>query len=478
MSKKNALLILILTAMIVSAFFLINRNQLDGYIIITRVSVEDYNVSVETIDYSFDLNNAEIVLFNPEKPTSKTKLLTRNFASAVLPDLSPDSRRIVFAGKKESDSHWQIWMMSLKGSKVVQITDGNRDCFDPVFLPDNSITFSCSWDHDRFGAGSTLYTLNAETNQKKPITFHPHYERSATMLHDGRILWVSEQLYPTAGSAELLAIRPDGTNAGLFNQITAGYKIRGKARESSDHHIFYAGQENTAGGKHALFRFAYNNPFVSTEKLFTSREGSIHSLYPIEDHSVLLSYRENRSVNYGIYQYNRMSGNVEAIFSRPDYHFFDPIAVNRQPFVPKKLPTSLNYSMETGIMVFIEAENNHNTDNPYSDNLIQVYDINGLNKEFTAASDGSFFIEVTAKMPILFQQINEEGGVMNGPYTWVWVMPGERRGFTGWDKNQWITPANRVPEAINRPPTLIKGDESASIAGLHKVPYKVEESDE
>ena len=460
MYKKGIIIfILVFSAVYIGTSWL-NRTLPEGYIITTRVAVDNESGLVGTgIEEKLELQNAQIVSFDPEKPESSMKVLTRNFASAMSPELSLDNRQLVFTGKKEAGDNWQIWMLNLGNLRATQITDNSRDCFDPVFLPDEQIAFSCTWDDDRLGTGSTLYSANFDGSHLNPITYHPHSDHSATILHDGRILMVSQQIFPETGNSQLLALRPDGTKSGLFYEIPDRYKIISKARENIDNNIFFAAVNQDNSNSSYVLQFSYNNPYNSKQVIYSSEAGSIHSLYTANDGNLFISYRAANSETYGIYMADD-NGGVQPIILDADYNFFEPVINQEKPFNPRKLPSALSDARDFGIVVFVETPQVLAEAGSFDGHKIQVIGVNGLLDEFPAQVDGSFYVRMGAKTPVKFQRLNEHNEIVKGPTSWLWFMNGERRGFAGWDEKQLAAPANRVPEAINHPAVEISGFDS------------------
>jgi hypothetical protein len=458
MYKKGIIIFILVFSAVYLGTSWLNRSLPEGHIIMTRVAADNESGLMGTGIEKLELQNAQIVSFDPEKPESSIKVLTRNFASAISPELSSDNRQLVFAGKKEGADNWQIWMLNLGNLKSTQITDNSRDCFDPVFLPDERIAFSCTWDDERFGKGSTLYSANFDGSHLNPITFHPHTDHSNTMLHDGRILMVSQQIYPKTDESNLLALRPDGTKSGLFYKIPDDYEIISKARENIDNNIFFAAV-NKDNSNSTVLQLSYNNPHNSKQVIYSSEAGRIHSLYPANDGNLFISYRAANSETFGIYKLD-LQGEVQPVFTDNGYNFFEPSFIEEKPFIPRKLPSALSDARNFGIVVFVETPQALAEAGTFEGHTIQVVGVDGVLDEFPVKEDGSFYIRMGAKTPVRFQRLNEQNEIVKGPTSWLWFMNGERRGFTGWDEKQLTAPANRVPEAINHPFVEISGFDS------------------
>lgn len=458
--KKSVILIIVLTAAF-STSYMTACGPANDRLVMTRLPAGNSVDLLDSITNKENLQNAQIISIDPSDPENSLRILTEGFISAISPELSYDYQKLVFAGKRVEGDNWQIWQLDRGNQKIIKLSDSSRNCFDPVFLPDQRIVFSCYEDESDKAGMIALYRADPDGKNINPVTFHPHANYLSTVLHDGRILFASEQVYPEKENAKLLALRPDGTNAGLFFELPEKYQIISKARENVSGQVFFSALNPQNIKKSAVFRFSYNDPFVSLDTLYSSATGTVHSVYPNSDDDMILSYRKSNSEPFGIYSFETDVGKPVPVYTDSNFHLLEPVIDGDKPFIPKKLPTALNFDLDTGIMVFVEADESLKYTEQTGRNMIQVFGTGGVIKEFQAADDGSFYIQASARMPIRYRLVDENGSVIRGPSPWFWVMPGERRGFTGWDEKQLITPANRVPDAINQKPVEISSPGSS-----------------
>ena len=69
--------------------------------------------------------------------------------------------------------------------------------------------------------------------------------------------------------------------------------------------------------------------------------------------------------------------------------------------------------------------------------------------------DGSFYLKVTADMPFKIKTLDANGNTLNGPGSWIWLRPNERRGCIGCHEDHEMVPANRVALAVKNHPVAI-----------------------
>ena len=75
--------------------------------------------------------------------------------------------------------------------------------------------------------------------------------------------------------------------------------------------------------------------------------------------------------------------------------------------------------------------------------------------EFSVESDGSFFLQVPARTPFRVETLDESGRVLRTMHSWMWVMPGERRGCIGCHEDRELTPPNRHVLALRKLPQQV-----------------------
>ena len=91
-------------------------------IVVTQIPFPDPEnapVALSKTERSNFGEEARIVLLSPGR---NVRVLTKGFASASDPSVSFDGKRILFAGKRRAEDHWNIFEMSLDGSGLRQIT--------------------------------------------------------------------------------------------------------------------------------------------------------------------------------------------------------------------------------------------------------------------------------------------------------------------------------------------------------------------
>ena len=106
--------------------------------------------------------------------------------------------------------------MDLGSKDYKKIISRDENCTDPIYLPDGKILYTVQEVNQLGTSISTLYACHSDGCCEHQLTFHPHTDYSPTMQKDGRVLMISQQVYPETRNPMFLAMRPDGTKAELY----------------------------------------------------------------------------------------------------------------------------------------------------------------------------------------------------------------------------------------------------------------------
>ncbi|TVQ65928.1 MAG: hypothetical protein EA360_07460 [Balneolaceae bacterium] len=471
-------------AMIALLFFFLLRGDKaldDGTVIVVRTQASELVPVSGLPDMNSVRGMSDIVVLNSKNPSVSPRILSDKLYSANSPYLSTDKTSVIFAAKRTEYSNWQIFMIRTNGRGLKELSGPETNCFDPFFLPDQRIGYSCIWEHPSMGSGSTLYIQDPESGNTKPITFHPSADHSGSMLLDGRIIYTSRQVFPSETSPVVKAIRPDGTANMRFFTAAEDQRIHGGVRENGDGKILFLTSEVDQEGAKTVQSVSYSNPFEEPVTHYRTENGFIHSFHPGKESDLLISYREEDSETIGLYKLNLKDGSIDLYLNSPGYHYTDPVIAGAVQSVPKVLPSSLNPSMNYGIAVIVDPVTSYLSRNKGSNAEFRIL-VRSLAKAdtlLTPASDGSLYIKLDTASPIQLSKIDSDGRITEGPTDWFWVMPGERSGFAGWNPRQYTAPANQVPLAINEPAAELFGTGRAEYVnhiGLLKTNYPGDEN--
>lgn len=420
-----------------------NQSAHEGRVIFTQLPVnlvDDGQIIRGEYHYAA---NMKIAIAGINKTLENIEVLTGDFFSARSPEVSYDGTQLVFSGQKNEGDIWQIWIMHLSKKSFSQVTQETANCTDPTWLPDGRIAFSKAISE--YGVQyHALFSIEPDGCCEHRITFHPHDDFNASVMHDGRILIASRQVYPEAGTMQYLALRPDGTKAELFYMPKENQEIS-RAYENGNGEVLFA----ESGMLSAIH---FNRPLHSHHHVFNTQSGEVQSIFPIENERALLSIKKptKRSFGLSIIQTGAVDEG-DFFYNDSEFHLIEPIMI-RQRSVPRKLPTLVNLDKDSGYFICMNADQSDIEVEAGKTSKIQVLGIDAILGEAEVDTDGSFYLELKADEPVRFQTLNSSGEVLRGPSSWMWVRPNERRGCVGCHENREIAPENIVPKAIERAP--------------------------
>ena len=404
------------------------------------------------------LPESRLAAIDPQKPSAAPEILTEDFYSAAMPDLSYDGERILFAARKAKDDPWQIWEMNLRNLKSRQVTKTNENCIDPAYMPGDRLVFSRSLQNDSLKAGYSLFTCNIDGSDIKRITFNPHTYFASSLIKDGRVLSVSRQMYPSVTDAVVMVLRPDGTKAELFCDPGNKNTLIGSCLEFDNGKIYFIGKQIVTG-KGMIMSIDYNRP-LNSMKSVSGIDKDFLSLVKLPDNRIAVSCRTDNGGRYELYGFDPASGETgPKIYGSADHDVTDAVYVS--PYErPRKLPSEVDQGVKTGLLLCqnINVTGMNSPETGFSLPLADRIEIIGVDSSLGVVKvedDGSVYLKVAADMPFRIRTLDSKGSVVNGPGGWYYLRPNERRGCIGCHEDREMVPANRYAVAVSKNPVSI-----------------------
>lgn len=420
-----------------------------------KIKTPDY-LSGESWRY---LPGARICSIDPDQPNS-LKILTKDFHSACFPSISYDGRFMLFSAQKNEGDRWQIWEMNLKNLKYRKITSLNENCADPVYLPGERVVFSKMTINDTVKSVHCLYSCGLDGTDLKEITFSPHSSFATSVLRDGRLLTISTKSLPEKGEPLLTVMRPDGTKAEMFYKADSAYRLLNRAKETTDGKIFFTESSLMNNFDGDLISISYNRPLHSRVNLTSDIDGDFRFILPLRQNQYLVSYSRSDTDNFELYKFYPDKKTLgELVFADPQYNIIDA-SLAEEYERPRKLPSEVDSQVKTGLLLcqdinFLTSWSRTNVSNPQKASQIEVLGVDSTYGIVQAEDDGSFYLKVMADTPFRIRTIDKNGNTINGPCSWLWLRPNERRGCVGCHEDQELAPENKVSLAIKKSPVII-----------------------
>jgi len=431
-------------------------------------------------------------LFLIDKNGTK-RLLSEGFQSACEPDVSPDGKGILFSGRKTAGDFWDVWEIQADGTGLRQVTSEIGNCRFPIYLSTyyvitanepwplilfvsemagelNEIGTQPSWD---------LYSCRTDGSEVRRLTYGPSSGIDPFLVWDGRILFSRWQRglpqFGPEGRMRIFDVNVDGTDLQTFSG-PQGMRVQQMPTVTSDGKaVFVESEEVRPDGGGQLGMVALRRNLHTYRSLTTGAQGLFHSPSPLQDGSLLVSHKSgSNSDRYAIGRFETESGKFETLVQEPgkDLIFAQWVGVRQQPdgrssVVNEGSTTGQIYCLDVGI---------NGLGAPISDfrkAARRVRIAEGLPRiaseqvppqstllykrllgELPVESDGSFFAEVPANIPIQVQLLDEDGIVLTS-CDWTWVRNKEPRGCIGCHEDGELVPANRHVDAVKKPPVRL-----------------------
>jgi hypothetical protein len=462
MRLRNLLIAATSVSIISSGIFLIScgKKSMEGMIIITLADSKTLSPDYITGKSWRYVTGSHLYAIDPGKPGKIPESLTDNFFSACSPDISFDGKCMLFAAQKIQGDPWQIWEMNLERRKLRLITSGTENSIDPAYLPGRRIVFSRTIANDSLKSGHTLFTCNNDGTGLKRITFNPHTYFASSVLNDGRVITIGRQVFPQEGSPSIMVLRPDGTKSELFYKSYDETDLFSRGRETSDGKVIFIESHKNKGNQKSLVSIDYKRPLHTMINLTSGIAGDFYSAFPVEPGRFLISYRPSDTENYALFNfYSEKKVLGDKLYKVADKNVLDAVVV-REHERPKELPSEVDTGVKTGLLFCqnIAVTGLTSPENPYSLPAADRIEIIGADSSLGVVKveqDGSFYLRVTADMPFKLKAMDAGGRTINGPGSWIWLRPNERRGCTGCHEDHEMVPANRVALAVKNQPVTV-----------------------
>jgi len=403
---------------------------------------------------------SRIVVLDTEKPAKSVKVISSAFYSARSPEISFDGKSLLFTARQKQNDPWQIWEMNLGNGKIRKVTSSPKDCIDPAYLPSGRIVFSRLAESSRQKREHALFTCNPDGTDSRQITFNPVNYLASTVLRDGRLLAISNRIYPDPGNVMLTVLRPDGTKADMFYKGTTGSILQGRVRETLDGRLIFIESEKAGSEKGIVKTISYNQPLHTGINLTSENNGDFLSVFPRVSGNLLISYRPANSDRYAIYEAdaeNKIPGRL--VFSDPGYDAVEVVALEKRER-PKKLPSEVDMEVKTGLILCQDINftgmQSPDINTPYHKAVnIEILGMDSTLGVVQVEKDGSFYLKVIADTPFRIQTLDVDGHVSGGPSDWLYLRPNERRGCIGCHEDPEMVPENRIPLSVKKAPVVI-----------------------
>ncbi len=435
---------------------------------------------------------SRIVSVDLSEPKLPPIHLTRGFETAGAPSLSYDARRILFVARRDVSEPMGVWEMNVDGTEARHVFTPPGGCDRAVYLstlytinapePIERIAFRAVG----YGDKPQLFSCGPEGEDVQQITYAPGGVSDPWLLSDGRLLFGMRAGAAGDVSGEnavnaWFTINTDGTDVFPFAAVNESPASRSTPCETADGTVVYIENTPAVGrGTSALVGVSIRRS-LHTRRVLTQESGGIyHAPSPRSDGELIVSYRDRTTGTFGVYAVHATNDfGRSRLFDDPAFHDVEALIVQPRTKPPGRSSVVRN-TVRIGRLYCLDAymsdtpEGAAITDGQISRFRILTPDaaaegpgdanarpgVDGTPGDVllgggTVDADGSFSLELPARLPFRIETTDKGGRVLQSMRTWIWVMPMERRGCIGCHEDRELAPPNRHVIGLRKPPQQI-----------------------
>jgi hypothetical protein len=391
--------------------------------------------------------------------------LTTEFFGAADPQVLFDGTKVLFAGKKGRQAHWQIWEMNVDGTDKRQITHGEDDCLRPAYLPRDQVVFTAVGDRGSALQLGQLWVINRDGSGSHPISFGPSNLQVETVLRDGRILvsgsWPVGASASSAASRLLYTLRSDGTALGAFRCEHGQPSFETEAEELDDGTVVFirrghAGSDLAGELRQIRQGASYNSPLGSPSATYWSPRRLGPDRLVVARRSLDPRSPTRR---FDLYAFDVAKGQLGAlVFRDPTLSSVQAVAVAAHP-APRWFWSIVKPELKEGYFICLDSY--RSADSPKGRTSTPIANVRVIIQELQPSharllgqapveKDGSFYLAVPSDVPVRFELLDASGRVIKAQHSWIWTRPGEENGCVGCHESKAVAPPNRWPLTLRR----------------------------
>jgi|CZKI01.1.fsa_nt_gi hypothetical protein len=426
---------------------------------------------------------SRVVLLAPPFRTDTVRELSGGLVAAGDPCVSWDGRWVYFAGKSSDGADWQIYKVDAGGGRAQLVTEMPGGAMDPAIAAHDELVFSSPVPKGgRLWTTPTPAALYGQMPGQAPrrLTFGPDSAVGATVLRDGRVLFVTAEARDDRHAPRhlcLFTINNDGTEVTAYACQEDGVDYVRRPRELGDGRVaFIAARVEKPGptGWAECVRSAA--PFATRSNLFAFRSVGCRSVEPMQGNDVLACVDTTgwagRSMvgNAAVYRVAADAAAIGApLFDDPQWDSIEatPVAARAEPaghtsVVMPGAPhgTLLCLNVNDGSEPAADR-------NPAPAAELRVFALVGSGQQRTVGkvpvdSDGSVIVQLPVDVPLGLDTLDAQGRILRHQPAFLWLRPGENRACVGCHESRNHAPRNVRPLATMHKPEHLEFTEQTA----------------
>lgn len=452
----------------------------DGSLILAQTPVGDPPPPPATVLDILYPPGSRVVLLVPPYRTDMVRELSRGLVAAGDPCVSWDGRWVYFAGKSSNEADWQIYKVNSGGGPPEPVTRMPGGAMDPALAAHGELVFTSPVPKaGRPGSSPEAAALYGRLPGQAPIrlTFGPDSAVGATVLRDGRVLFVTAEACDHGRTRRhlcLFTINNDGTEVTAYACQAGGADFVRRPRELGDGRIAFLAARTEAPGAMGWAECVRSAaPFATRSGLFAFRSVGWHSVEPISGGDVLACIETSGWVGRSMTSHAavfRVAADATAIgaplFDDPQWNSVEaiPVAARAEPagHTSAVMPRAPH-----GTLLCLNVNDSSEPadgGNPAPAAALRVFSREGPGQQRTLGtvpvdSDGSVILQLPPDVALGLDTLDAQGHVLRHQPAFLWLRPGENRACVGCHE-----PHNHAPRNV-RPLATMHGPAHLDFAG-------------
>jgi hypothetical protein len=458
----------------------------EGSLVLTQTPVDAPTPPASTeMDVRYP-SGSRVVLLVPPFRTDTVRELSGGLVAAGAPCVSWDGRWVYFAGKSSDGADWQIYRVNAGGGHPELVTQMRGGAMDPALAAHEELVFSSPVPKaGRLWTTPTPAALYGQMQGLAPrrLTFGPDSAIGATVLHDGRILYVTAEARDDRHSPPhlcLFTINNDGTEVSSYACQDDGVPFVVRPRELGDGRLGFLaarmGEPRSMGRVECVKSAA---PFSTRGNLFAFRTAGCSSVEPMPGNALLTCIETSgwagRSMT-GHAAVFLIASDATAIgaplFDDPQWNSIEATRVALRD-EPAGHTTAVMPGATRGTVLCLNVNDSSAPAadrNPAPAAELRVSTLTDSGQQRTlgnvpVASDGSVLVYLPAGVPLGFDTLDGQGHLLRHEPPFLWLQPGENRACVGCHEPHNHAPVNIRPLATQRDPAHLDGPDPKTASG-------------
>lgn len=379
--------------------------------------------------------------------------LVTGFAATTDPAISFDGSRVLFSGKLDAKTRWQVWEVAVAGGAPKQVTTCTADCIRPFYLPGDRLVYA-----RKVNSRFVIETAPLAGGTTLQLTYAPANSLATDVLRDGRILFQAAYPLGSGSSAEIYTVYSDGSGVESYRCDHGSSRHAGKQVASGD--IVFANDHGlgrfTSAVAHQLDMKSHGGEFAGDVVRTPTGE-------------YLVSWRPDSRSQFSLQIWNSRTGALEPFVADAGVSIVQPVLIAARA-TPNLHPSGL-HDWNYANLLCLNAYTSRYQFAEGSIKAVRLYARAESGKpELLGSSDvepdGSFFLRVPADQPLQIEMLDGSGKTLKRQDGWFWLRKGEQRICVGCHTGPERAPENAVPAVLVK--STVPVDLTGSSAQSHK----------